>query len=143
MTTVTSAPMRALTVRQPWADAIARGGKTVENRTWPAPARHVGTRFLIHAAAAPDRHAVLPLEVIAAGGSDVYLDHRSAIVAVATLAGCHFDAGCCGMWGEREVFHCSWPTSCRWPSRWRRRARSGSGRPGTTCWRPSGRRSGR
>jgi hypothetical protein len=105
MTTVATAPLRALTVRQPWADAIARGGKAVENRTWSAPARHVGTRFLIHAAAAPDRHAVLPLEVIAAGGSDVYLDHRSAIVAVATLAGCHFDAGCCGMWGQRMVFH--------------------------------------
>jgi hypothetical protein len=105
MTAVITAPLRVLTVRQPWADAIARGGKAIENRTWPAPAKHVGTRILIHAAAAPDRHAVLPLEVIAAGGSGVYFDHRSAILAVATLAGCHFDAGCCGMWAMREVFH--------------------------------------
>jgi len=105
MTTVATAPLRALTVRQPWADAITRGGKAVENRTWSAPAKHVGTRFLIHAAAAPDRHAVLPLEVIAAGGSDVYFDHRSAILAVATLAGCHFDTGCCSPWGQRMVFH--------------------------------------
>jgi len=102
MTTVATAPLRALTVRQPWADAIAHSTKRTENRTWSVPARHLGTRILIHAAAAPDRHAVLPVENPDARD---WPDRRGVIVAVATLASCHFDTGCCSPWGEREVFH--------------------------------------
>ncbi|MFF8784733.1 ASCH domain-containing protein [Streptomyces sp. NPDC015125] len=98
--------MKALTVRQPWADAIAHGGKTVENRTWPAPNKHVGTRILIHAAAMPDRHAVLPDDYVPAGPTGLFPDYRGAILAVATLIGSHFDTGtCCQPWGMREVYH--------------------------------------
>lgn len=39
--------MKALTVRQPWAHAIIRLGKCVENRTWPTTYRGP---LLIHAA---------------------------------------------------------------------------------------------
>lgn len=42
--------MKALTVRQPHADRIASGRKTVELRTWPT--RHRGP-LIIHAGAAP------------------------------------------------------------------------------------------
>lgn len=74
--------MTALTVKQPWADAIAHGGKTTENRTWPVPARHVGARILIHAGAASDRHAVLP--TVSATAGPAWPGTRSAVVAVAT-----------------------------------------------------------
>lgn len=40
--------MHALTVRQPWAEAIARHGKTVENRTRRPPAGLLGQRIAIH-----------------------------------------------------------------------------------------------
>jgi hypothetical protein len=94
--------MKALTIRQPWADAIAQSTKRVENRTWPLPARHVGARILIHAAAALDRHAALPPQHPANGARP---GHRSAVIAVATLTGCHLDDGCCAPWGQRQVFH--------------------------------------
>lgn len=48
---------------------------------------------------------MLPMEEIAAGGSGKYPGVRGAVLAVATLAGCHLDAGCCGPWGMREVYH--------------------------------------
>ena len=47
--------LRALTVRQPWADLIMAGVKDVENRSWPVPSTlphhyacdHCGTRVLV------------------------------------------------------------------------------------------------
>ncbi|MEU2724020.1 hypothetical protein [Streptomyces smyrnaeus] len=90
--------MRALTIRQPWAGAIAHQTKRVENRTWKLPAKHVGARVLIHAGAQPDKWAV------------VYgpnLDVFSALVATATFTGCHWseDGKCCGPWGEERIYH--------------------------------------
>lgn len=42
--------MRALTVHEPWATAIALGAKAVENRNWPPPpALFAGERFAVHA----------------------------------------------------------------------------------------------
>lgn len=34
--------MRALTIRQPWAAAIAHGPKRIENRPKPIPPKHIG-----------------------------------------------------------------------------------------------------
>lgn len=91
--------MKALTVRQPWAGAIAHQTKRVENRTWKLPAKHEGARILIHAGARPDRDA------------QVYgdrLDVYSAIVAVATITGCHHDNGnqvCCSYWAQPGLYH--------------------------------------
>lgn len=90
--------MKALTIRQPWAGAIAHQTKRVENRTWKLPAKHEGARILIHAGAQPDRHA------------QVYgpnLDVYGAVVAVATVTGCHWsdDGQCCGPWGEERIYH--------------------------------------
>lgn len=91
--------MKALTIRQPWAGAIAHQSKRVENRSWKLPAKHEGARILIHAGAQPDRHA------------QVYGDHLdvySAIVAIATITGCHFDNGnqvCCSYWARPGLYH--------------------------------------
>jgi len=91
--------MKALTVRQPWAGAIAHQSKRVENRTWKLPAKHEGSRILIHAGAQRDRWAVVYGE---------HLDVYSAIVAVATVTGCHFDNGnqvCCSYWAQPGLYH--------------------------------------
>lgn len=41
--------MKALTLKQPWAWAVAHAGKDVENRTWKPPASVIGHRIAIHA----------------------------------------------------------------------------------------------
>lgn len=94
--------MKALTVRQPWADAIVYGAKRCENRSWPLPARYVGARILLHAAKASDRHAVLPVPVEMAR---TWPDTRGALIATATLIGSHLDASCCRPWGMPLVYH--------------------------------------
>ncbi|MFD7705601.1 ASCH domain-containing protein [Streptomyces sp. NPDC059786] len=90
--------MKALTVRQPWAGAIAHQTKRVENRSWRLPAKHVGTRILIHAGAKPDQDAIVYGD---------HLDAYSAIVAVATITGCHWADtwDCCGPWAFNKTFH--------------------------------------
>lgn len=90
--------MRALTIRQPWAGAIAHQSKRVENRTWKLPAKHEGARILIHAGAQPDRNA----EVFGK-----HLDVYSAVVAVATITGCHWsnEWQCCGYWAFEQTYH--------------------------------------
>ncbi|MDJ0342203.1 ASCH domain-containing protein [Streptomyces sp. H10-C2] len=87
--------MKALTIRQPWADAIAHQTKRLENRTWKTNYRGL---VLIHAAAAPDRTAI------------VYgprPDTRSAVIATARISDCHYsdDGRCCGPWGDENVYH--------------------------------------
>ncbi|MGH8866654.1 MAG: ASCH domain-containing protein [Actinomycetes bacterium] len=65
--------MRALSVRQPWADDLVRGRKTVENRSWRTT--HRGP-LLVHAArtdARPGVPADLP---------------RGALVGVVTVVDC-------------------------------------------------------
>lgn len=42
--------MRAISLWQPWASAIACGSKTFETRSWPAPKSCIGQEFAIHAA---------------------------------------------------------------------------------------------
>jgi hypothetical protein len=102
---------RALTIRQPWADAITYGPKRVENRTWKLPAKHEGARILIHAAAQADR----PADDFDPGGpyGQMFLRLRSkigqrgAVVAIATITGCHWsdDGTCCGPWGFDRAYH--------------------------------------
>ena len=41
--------MRAFTVHQPWATAIAVLGKPIENRTWRLPRHVIGERVALHA----------------------------------------------------------------------------------------------
>ncbi|MFD6490337.1 hypothetical protein [Streptomyces sp. NPDC060188] len=90
--------MQALTIRQPWTGAIAHQTKRVENRTWKLPAKHEGARILIHAGAQPDRDAAVYGD---------HLDVYSAIVAIATISGCHWsdEWQCCGYWAFEKAYH--------------------------------------
>lgn len=90
--------MKALTIRQPWAGAIAHQTKRVENRSWKLPAKHEGARILIHAGAERDKWAQV---------YGPHLDVYSAVVAVATVTGCHWsdDGTCCGPWGFDRAYH--------------------------------------
>lgn len=87
--------MKALTVRQPWADAIAHQTKRIENRSWKTNYRGL---VLIHAAAAHDPHAVI---------YGPRPDERSAVIAIAEIDDCHYseDGKCCGPWGEENIYH--------------------------------------
>ncbi len=96
--------MKALTVRQPWADAIAHGEKRTENRTWQPPKKHIGTRILIHAGAAYDPMG--RFIITDRGALNSWPDTRGAIIAVAELRDAHAAAGgCCAPWGEPNVYH--------------------------------------
>lgn len=90
--------MKALTIRQPWAGAIAHQTKRVENRTWKLPVKHEGARILIHAGAQRDKFATVYGD---------HLDVYSAIVAIATITGCHWaETGrLCGPWSEPDAYH--------------------------------------
>ncbi|MFF1709260.1 hypothetical protein [Streptomyces sp. NPDC058268] len=90
--------MKALTIKQPWAGAIAHQTKRVENRSWKLPAAHEGARILIHAGAERDRWAQV---------YGPHLDVYSAVVAVATITGFHWsdDGQCCGPWGDERTYH--------------------------------------
>lgn len=96
--------MKALTIKQPWADAIGHGEKRIENRTWQPPGKHIGTRILIHAGAAYDpmgRFIITDRDAL-----NSWPDARKAIIAVAELASVHAAAdGCCAPWGELDVYH--------------------------------------
>lgn len=80
-----SRALLALTLHQPWAWAVARAGKPVENRTWPPPRGVIGSHIAIHAGKTLDREAI---EDLAFDGYTVpeRLD-RGAIVAVARVIG--------------------------------------------------------
>ena len=85
-------PRYAISVRQPWADAILTRGKTVENRTWCLPARMEGVPVWLHAGKKPDRlPLVIPYlgETVAARGlPQPGPDRYGAIVGIVTFAGC-------------------------------------------------------
>jgi len=96
--------MKALTIRQPWADAIAHGEKRTENRTWQPPAKHIGTRILIHAGAAYDPMGRFVITDWAA--LEGWPDTRGAVIAVAQLRDVHAAKDdCCAPWGQPDVYH--------------------------------------
>lgn len=96
--------MKALTIKQPWADAIAHGEKRTENRTWEPPKKHIGTRILIHAGAAYDPMGRFIITDRSALNS--WPDNRKSIIAVVTLQSFHMATdGCCAPWGEPNVYH--------------------------------------
>lgn len=97
----THQPLKALTLHQPWAWAVAVGLKPIENRSWaPRGQLEPGDRLAIHAGLALeprkgafDLATVRQLAVMAGRGAEVpkTLDDpqlvRGAVVAVATYAG--------------------------------------------------------
>lgn len=105
--------VRALTLHNPWAWAIAHAGKDVENRTWTPPASV--DQILIHAGAALDWHAYNFLRRIGIETPEVF--QRSAIVAVADIAHlCEawWQGGCssCGKWAIAG--QCHWKLGNVW-----------------------------
>ena len=52
---VRGAPVKALTLWQPWASLIALGKKRYETRSWKPPLTLIGERIALHAAAKSDR----------------------------------------------------------------------------------------
>lgn len=77
--------MVAITVHQPWAYAIARLGKAVENRDWMPHARNLGRPMAIHAGKKLDEEAVLDLRAEGMAVPDEMA--LGAVVAVARLIG--------------------------------------------------------
>lgn len=78
--------IRALTLQQPWADAVCFYGKRVENRTWVPPAALLGHFLAIHGGKTYDHDAARHL-----AGEGYPLsprdDRLGAVVAVARLVG--------------------------------------------------------
>lgn len=108
--------MRGLTVRQPWAQAIATGAKTVENRTtgysWRGPlAIHAGLAWSDRGAAderiAEWHGARLGLAVPCHPMPLPELFPEGAVVAVSELVDAHPDTGCCRPWGESAYVEAS------------------------------------
>lgn len=109
--------MTALTVRQPWAWAIAAGHKAVENRTWTT--RHRGL-LAIHAGTRWDEDEVgasrFVRDTVKAQGGTMPRRWRDAephigtgvVVAVARIAGicAPSDLFCqCGLWARLGQYH--------------------------------------
>lgn len=100
--------LRALTIKQPWADAIVHGAKRTENRTWELPVKHRGARVLLHAGKSYDpmsRFIIRDWEAL-----ETWPDDRGAIIGAATITGCHLSRDtngrpCCDPWGEPDVYH--------------------------------------
>lgn len=107
----------ALSIRQPWASAIASGPKDVENRTWRT-SYEPGGLIAVHASAGIEWQ--VPDEAWAAAGVAPYRRGMrradwtatlplGAVIAVATLAGCHHDRDCkaapCSPWRVRDCWH--------------------------------------
>ena len=55
--------MYAITLHQPWASLIALGVKTVETRSWPAPAHLVGQTIAVHAGKRVVGQSGVPIEL--------------------------------------------------------------------------------
>ncbi|HEV2927245.1 MAG TPA: hypothetical protein VGW74_01020 [Propionibacteriaceae bacterium] len=102
--------MRAITVLQPFATAIARYGKRVENRGWRPPAAVVGETLAIHAGKKwmPPGDTYPQSTLPALGDPAVY--PTSAVLAVARLAAVctasFFGERCdCGPWAVDGECH--------------------------------------
>ncbi|MEV6967602.1 hypothetical protein AB0M47_21105 [Hamadaea sp. NPDC051192] len=107
--------MQALTVRQPWAWAIAHAGKVVENRSWSTSYRGL---LAIHAGLKFDPVGARSQQMLRAWGTwwldrprkgaalpkltpDAQYIERGAFVAIAQLIDVHLAAdNCCWGWGQ-------------------------------------------
>jgi hypothetical protein len=106
--------MRALTILQPWCDAITRGDKRVENRSWAPDGWTPNMPVALHAGKRFDWGAVFPPGKTAlwSAPEDVAL---GAVLAVAKIAGFHWcntysGDGCsaaepCSPWGAEGQYH--------------------------------------
>jgi hypothetical protein len=81
--------MPVLTVKQPWAELLVCGLKTVENRTWGVPHSVMGKRIAIHASKTFDRDAMFDGRVKKLLGMDEFDFMASAgrIIGTVVVAG--------------------------------------------------------
>ena len=87
---ISAEPVYAITLHQPWASLITLGLKTVETRSWPAPARLVGQRIAVHAGKRLVRQpgGRIERELRVQWGEDWRLNiPTGAVLATAVLAG--------------------------------------------------------
>lgn len=102
--------MRAITVKQPWAWAIAYAGKTIENRSRGTTYRGP---LAIHAGLKPSPRGARDRRILDATAwlSTPEVDRRALplgkVVAVAELVDAHPDAQCCRPWGESTYLETS------------------------------------
>lgn len=100
---------RALTIKQPWADAVVAGYKLIENRSHGFPASYRG-RLWVHAGKAPSARGAADPRVLAAFGMEGLIEtlppaalppgRRGVFVGSVDLVDVHPDVGCCRPWGE-------------------------------------------
>lgn len=98
--------MKALTVRNPWAWAIAYAGKTVENRSWATKYRG---RLYIHAGAArPTLEMLHDCEARVESIGGMFKPAKmpyGALVATAELVNCQRNGEPLNPWAEPDCYH--------------------------------------
>lgn len=126
-------PIKALSIRQPWAWLIVNGWKNIENRMWRTSYRGP---VLIHASKGMTRYEYDSCKIFMAGFTEVELPpmeslERGGIVGVATILDCvnnHANEWFCGEWGfvladarplpffafkgALSFFRCDYPKDC-------------------------------
>lgn len=92
--------MKALTVKQPWAWAIAVGHKPIENRLQRWSFRG---ELAIHAGLSTDPFGIRWMQANVPDLERPSLYERGAVLAVVDLVGCHWSRpGCCDtVWAEQ------------------------------------------
>jgi hypothetical protein len=75
----------ALSIMEPWLQAIVTGSKTVENRVWAPPDQFVGKPFALHGSKEVDREAIDWIEQNIGWRPEEEMFGRGQIVAVAML----------------------------------------------------------
>jgi ASCH domain len=104
---MTTQTIPALTLRQPWASLIARGGKLFETRTWAPPVSLIGQRIAIHAG-----RAAIPLGLsreertaihFGLGTDDLATLPRGAVLCTAKLVGAYRVASVCADTNEIKL----------------------------------------
>lgn len=82
---VITLPVKALSIRQPWAEMIVRGFKNIENRTWPTSFRGM---VAIHAGRKVDEYAIGLLRRRGYAVADAKDQRTGGIVGVAKIVDC-------------------------------------------------------
>lgn len=103
MTEAFLSDVRALTIRQPWADAVLEpDGKNIENRTAGFPRSWRGT-LLIHAGTGWSERGAADPRILDLFGFAPSVDRTAGcILGAVDLVDVHDDVGCCRPWGESE-----------------------------------------
>lgn len=109
--------IRALSIQQPWIDAIVCGPKAVENRTW-RPSRDIyGQDIALHASQRFDKHAVFPpqsaCQWMTMPECRNFTGRLGAVLAVATVRTWHHADDCrhelsgryCSQWAMPDQYH--------------------------------------